>query len=197
MTPNDTLRNRAGGTSTRACADRIEATYLMANRSQREEGCAWYVNALSLALLISAAHDLTIEQSAGLIAQLSPRLSWSRNVTAAHLVASGETSVPGVLGRNIKSAIVTMNSDDPASTINGPKTSAFYRNILGDLNAVTIDVWAARTALGIFEGTEVYLKRVGVYDAIAHAYKVAAIRLRMHPAHVQAVCWIVERGRSN
>jgi hypothetical protein len=39
--------------------------------------------------------------------------------------------------------------------------------------------------------------RVGSYDALAHCYRLAAKRVGVSPAQIQAVTWVVVRGRAN
>jgi hypothetical protein len=95
---------------------------------------------------------------------------------------------------NVARAQSAIDSDAPLSTVKGNKTKAFAANLLGDTEAVTVDVWAIRTALGhTVRGDEV--KYAGVYDAIADAYRAAALVLGVSAPSVQAVCWVVERGR--
>jgi hypothetical protein len=55
---------------------------------------------------------------------------------------------------------------------------------------VTVDVWIARV-VGV---TEQQLKLVGVYEGIAHCYRLVAKRAGLDPAQVQAITWIVQRG---
>lgn len=191
--PNASLRRV--GTSTRACVDRIVATYALATEQDRHDGAAWYADAESVATDLAYAGDVTLPHAAAVIAHLSPRTSWTRNVSGAWSLITQGYAI-GCLGSNVARARVALKSSDPLGTINGPKTRAFAANILGDRDAVTIDVWAARTALGRFDGVEHTLGRVGVYDALAHAYRLAAARLGTDPTTVQATCWIVERGRS-
>ena len=95
------------------------------------------------------------------------------------------------LQQGIDKARAAMVADDPWSTFgDGPKTKAFAANIIGDDHAVTVDVWAARIA-GI---TEEQLARVGVYEAVAHGYRLAAKRAGITPAQMQATTWVVIRG---
>jgi hypothetical protein len=66
---------------------------------------------------------------------------------------------------------------------------------IGDTEVVTVDVWAMRVAFGRGWGPEVRTgdddlelvrDRVGVYEAIEHAYLRAGKRLGMLPTAVQA-----------
>ncbi len=197
-THNDVLRQRAD-TSTRACVDRIVATFNLATPEQAREGAEWYADGGSLVDVLADVGSMTREHSASVIAHLSPRTSWARNVSGAWELITRGLAYPGILPANVRRARLAIASDDPLSTIHGPKTSRFARNLLGDRNAVTVDVWAARTALGTMDKRtiEITLKRVGVYDALEYAYQVAARRLGVDPVECQATCWIVERGRSS
>jgi hypothetical protein len=110
----------------------------------------------------------------------------------------------GVMGRSIAFAQSALdayaNGGDPLATLNGPKTSNFARNLLGDTDAVTIDAWAARVALPELGRKDVdrVMGRKGVYDGIAEAYRTAADRRGVSPSTMQATTWIVARnGRAN
>jgi hypothetical protein len=185
------------GTSTRATVDRIVTTYLEATAEQAEEGAAWYADAGSVVDDLARVGGITREHAAAVVSHLSPRTSWTRNVTGAwSLVTSG--TAPTCLRANVHRARAALRSSCPLDTFGptAPKTRRFARNILGDRDAVTVDVWAVRTALGTRSDPEALLRRVGVYDAVEHAYRLAARRLGTDPTTVQATCWIVERGRS-
>lgn len=192
MTHDQVLRNRAGAT-TRTVTDRIMRVYSRATEDDILAGKAWYDEARGVARELAAAGDMSVTASAAVIAHLSPRCPWERNISAAReLVYTGETSG---LTDNIRKAKQAMVADDPWSTFNPDpneslKTKAFAANILGDDHAVTIDVWASRIA-GI---SEQQLGRVGVYEAVAHAYRLAAKRAGITPAQMQAITWVVARG---
>ena len=125
-----------------------------------------------------------------MIAHLSPRCRWSENVRLARQLALTGTATGTIYG-HVERAKKALASDDPWSTFGkAPKTRSFAANIRGDLNAVTVDVWASRIA-GV---SEQQLGRVGVYEAIAHAYRLEAKRAGVLPAQLQAITWIVIRG---
>jgi hypothetical protein len=76
----------------------------------------------------------------------------------------------------------------------GEKTRAFYANILGDQNAVAVDVWAARAAEGYRDKRAPKGKR---YAAIADAYRDAADHRGLSPRDLQACVWVSIRGRAH
>jgi hypothetical protein len=83
-----------------------------------------------------------------------------------------------------------MNSNNPIETFGGPKTKSFYMNIIGDPNAVTIDVWM----LKVVGMTDKELGRKGVYESLTDSFRVVAIELGVTASTLQAICWIVIRG---
>lgn len=193
MTPDQTLRQRADVTL-ETVVRRILRTFDSATGSDLESGSRWYDEAGSLASSL-ASDTVPRDHVAAVIAALSPRTSWARNIAAATaLLQSGPTAAraTGAIGANVERARLAKRQGPTA--LNGPKTQRFCANIIGDREAVTVDVWAARVA-GI---TDLELSRVGVYDAIEHAYRLAARRRGVDPATMQAVTWVVARnGRAS
>jgi hypothetical protein len=195
------LRTRTGITLETAVR-RILRTFDRATPADIEAGASWYGGAGALVEELARTASVTPAHAAAVVAQLSPRTTWSRNVAGATaLLLRGPDSARalGCLGANVGRAVVALESSDPLSTINGPKTGAFARNILGDRDSVTVDVWAARIALspGWSRGQDDHgadLSRQDVYDALAHAYRVAARRRGVDPTTCQATSWIVVRN---
>lgn len=194
MSHDQNLRDRADVTL-ETVPRRILRSFDRATASDLEAGARWYDEAGDLVSSLAAAHSLPRENVAAVISALSPRTTWARNIAAATaLITSGPTAArkTGAIGSNIDRA--TRAKRNGPDALNGPKTQRFAANILGDREAVTVDVWAARVA-GV---TERELTRVGVYDALEHAYRLAARRRGVDPATMQAVTWIVARnGRAS
>ena len=85
---------------------------------------------------------------------------------------------------------------DPAQCdfeLSGPKVNAFFHNLIGDLNYVTIDVWMVRF-YGLSEKTAVNTPKK--YKAIAERVKRSARRYGLYPAELQAILWSAERFRA-
>lgn len=196
--PDATLARNDLGSVAETVA-RILAVWERATDADRESGAQWYgADATAVLGALVAAGAPSVEHAAAVVAHLSPRTSWARNVAGAMaLVADGAGAalVLGCMSANVKRAQGAMVSDEPLTTINGPKTKAFALNLLGDRDAVTVDVWAMRVAVrDCVTDPEKVLGRTGVYDAIAHAYRVAAASVNVTPETMQATTWIVARN---
>jgi hypothetical protein len=191
MSNNDRLGTI--GESTRSVADRIVTTWKRATSADLDNGAGWYAEGEKLVDELADEFELTRESVAAVIAHLSPRTTWSRNTQGARaLLATG--AAPGCLGANVDRARDALESADPLATLNGPKTSRFALNLLGDRDAVTVDVWAVRVALGDRDDLDQVLARVGMYAAIEHAYRTAARRMGVDPTTMQATTWVVARN---
>jgi hypothetical protein len=87
------------------------------------------------------------------------------------------------------------NGEAALSVLNGPKVRAFYANIMGDTDAVTVDVWAARVATGLTgKAAERAIGTAKRYADVADAYRHAARILGVTPREVQAATWVAARG---
>jgi hypothetical protein len=170
--------------------------YRSATEAQVEAGTAWYETARTEAKRLANLYGVSYRCAAGVIAVLSPRQKWPQNkLDAASILraaTSGSSVKPKVsaYGANRDKAWRIAKGEAPSTVLGGPKVNAFYRNICGDYNGVTVDVWAARVA----EPYNLHFAgRPETYAVIAEAYTNAAMALGTFPAFVQAVCWIVIR----
>lgn len=185
---HDATSRRVFGVTQRTIVARILRTFDRASSSDVESGARWYDEAGDLAATLAARNGYSVEQTASVIAALSPRTTWSRNVAGAILLVDDDEVLPGLIGRNVEVARDALAHGFDA--LNGPKTSRFARNIAGDRESVTVDVWAARVA----DLDENLLGRKGAYDAIEAAYRTAARARGVDPATMQATTWIVARN---
>jgi hypothetical protein len=181
------------GLTVRGTVNTIVAAFHAATPGQIIEGMVWYGTAQNLVYVLSEVSQYTVDQVACAMSQLSPRLRWSQNVDAVErLVCTGK--LPGyVMSGPGRRAGQALRAADPFATFGKKalKTQSFARNIMGDENAVTVDVWIARL-VGVDERQ---LKLAGVYEGIAHCFRLAAKRIGgITPAQLQAVVWIVVRG---
>ena len=171
---------------------RISRVFNKATQQDIVEGMAWYDEAGRLVEWLAYSSPYTANQVAAAMAHLSPRLRWSQNVDSVTDLVTKGTLPNYVMSSPASRAHRALVAADPEATFGKKalKTLNFSRNILGCVNSVTVDVWAANVA-GVAESE---LKLVGVYEAIAHCYRLAAKRAGIHPAQMQAITWIVVRG---
>ena len=192
---DQTIRHAAGQTQ-QATVNRILRVWHSASDGQKEEGAQWYPLHRALLVQLSRDYVVTEEHVAAVIAHMSPRVQWAPCLLqSANVLAGRPTS--GIMGRSVQGAQRALQTDDPLSTLTGPKVSAFAANLLGDLDAVTVDVWAMRVAFGERDDLDAILKKRGVYDAVSHCYRLAARRVGVHPSTMQAATWVALRGRSS
>lgn len=191
---HDTAARRAFGVSLRTLQARARRHLDRATPSDLESAARWYDDAHALAVTLAQRADIPVTHAAAVISAHSPRTLWSVNVAAAtaHLTV-GPTAARrlGVIGTNVDRATRCKHLGYDGLG-NGPKTHAFARNIAGERDVVTVDVWMCR-ALGIEQD---WLARKGGYDAAAYAIASVSRAAGLEPATGQAAIWIVaKRGR--
>jgi hypothetical protein len=72
------------------------------------------------------------------------------------------------------------------------KVNNFFKNIIGCVDCVTVDVWAARVALPDYTGASI---KGNTYLEVEKAYQDAARAIcGINARDLQAVCWINVRG---
>lgn len=183
---------------------RILEVFDRASAADAAAGLEWYARAESAARALSAgtAGAVSVDAAAGAIAALSPRVSWSQNLRAASILvdaaAAGRPApvVAGV-GTNRAKAWAILQGGAPLDVLGGDKVRSFYRNIRGDVDAVTVDVWAMSAADG--RPTSVYRNgtTAAQYRAYADAYRAAAGARGTDPRTMQATVWVALRGRAD
>ena len=149
---------------------------------------AWYTEAGDFARrLCFIRPEWSMEISCSVVSAFSPRVTWAHNKRKAHEYAQGIT--PKGLRSHVVAAdrCVRMGFNG----LNGLKTNAFARAIAGDRDAVVVDVWMCRAAR---LGKDAPNK--GEYRIIANAVREVAAAYNMEPATMQALLWIIIRGKA-
>lgn len=180
----------------------ITAIYDAAEDAHVEEGLSWYDEALDVARNLAAGTSYSVEQVAGVMAVISSALRWELNRTYPRAILdyhcmrtpveawrAPDGKGMAVTHRRRQACLSILEGADPRQFL-GPKTGAFFANILGDVNAVTVDRWAIRVAVA-------NPKAVGATYAaltkISDAYVEAANERLVTPRGLQAACWISYR----
>jgi hypothetical protein len=123
--------------------------YQLANRQENTEGLVWYEIANRFARTIARKHDISLVQTAAIIAALSPATHWAQNIIDTEsLIIQGKESTVSTYYRNKSKALKFLHGKlDPVDHYIGDikyswtKTAAFFTNILNPTIAgkVTID----------------------------------------------------------
>lgn len=211
----------------------VVRVFLTATPEEIADGIEWYERALAeavhLAKLINGGGpksvednewwDGEVEKAAAVLAVLSPRLSWPKNVELARLAYAGWSNVlagldsverivetwPG-LKINAKKAFMILDNITPDDVVSGPKVRAFWHTIVdpSDPRAVVVDRHAFDVAVNKVMTDETrgrFLGLKGTYDLVSKAYIDAAREINklgiagreITPAGVQAVTWTMWR----
>jgi len=158
-----------------------------ADLSTRIEACRWYDEAKLFASDLAYIHALSIEQSAAVVAAFSPRVTWARNKFLATQFLCGEpVKCLGMSLRNAEKAKI-----EGFSALKGLKTNAFARAISGDDSAVVIDTWMMQAC-----GHPKQSINKTEYNLMAEAVREVAASHGWQPAPMQALIWIMARGKA-
>ena len=187
--------------------DNILAIYRLATAAERVNGVNWYSTANQIAISLADRYEISEAQAIGVIAALSPRNKWSRNVIDSEnlIIAyiadpeSAATVKVCTFGANKAKAIKTLGLSRAATLekvlaiLSGPKLREFASCIAG-LDDVCIDghaycIWTGgRTGLKDVPAIGVKLRR-----RIKADYRAAALDLGLTPAALQAITWCAWR----
>ena len=140
-------------------ARHIVAKFALATSLEVAQGVAWYSVAYDTAINMAERYGLSADTCAGVIAALSPRNKWARNIQDAESIISmwrhgTDEDVLAVkcstFGAMKAKALKILNSAVPVTDIlNGPKLIEFYNCITSHDNDVCIDGHAYSIWLGI------------------------------------------------
>lgn len=170
----------------------IRKWYASATPAQRTDGFCWYPMARATAEGIAAEYGISVECAAGVIAALSPRNRWHKNVEYAYALVSAVTSGTALpfcgLTDNRAKAVRIARGESPELVLGGDKVRAFYANIMGDTQAVTVDVWAARAC-----GHKSDAVNRSQYRTASVAYRAVASELGITPRELQSIVWVTIR----
>lgn len=192
----------------------ITRTFRMTTIDDRVNGREWYARARRLSERLAADATTSVgilldedevRRAAGVVAALSPRLAWRKNVEYAELAYSLRhlelrefcSRIP-TLNLNAAKAWRILNGEDPDDVLGGPKVRAFYFTITNpdDPRAVVVDRHAIDVAFGevLTDATRPVMKGAA-YDYIAALYVNASKIVTREtgetwtPAQTQAAVW--------
>ncbi len=172
---------------------RILGVYDAATDDEHSDGRQWYPAANAIARIVGDGLGIGTDGGAGIVAALSPQCSWDENVVRALAFADGDSV--GGLADGLRKAVRIGAGEHPAAVLGGRKVRSFYANIIGNVNAVTVDRHAVAIVFDrpLSDREIKILERPGPYTMIASAYRAAARRLGIAPSELQAVTWLAWR----
>jgi hypothetical protein len=169
----------------------ISDLYLDAVRLGEPASANWYRKAHDDCKVIANLYELPLEVFIGVVAALSPRMTWHYNIREAVRLIHGMRI--RAYGANRAKALRILNGEKPLDVLGGNKVRSFYVNILSrgeDDSRVTIDVWALRVALGKhLEGQTGYVTDKQ-YHRLVSAYKDVAKKFGVLATELQAITWV-------
>ena len=188
--------------------ENIKAVYQLATLKERQDGVSWYPQANQIAISLADRHEISESQAIGVIAALSPRNRWERNIQDADaLIAAYNAGGPEqamltkvcTFSANKKKAIQILELSLSCTfagilaILSGPKLREFASCIAG-LPECCIDghaycIWQGeRATLADVPAIGVKLRR-----EIKADYATAADELGFTPSAVQAITWCTWR----
>lgn len=185
----------------------IKAIYQLATLTEQEQGRDWYPAAQRVALRLADRYSVTVEQAIGVIAALSPRNRWERNVIDADRLISAYVFDGPEAAESVKVCTFTSNKakalrilaaesadfDRVLEILSGPKLREFA-SCIANRDDVCIDghafcIWQGeRSTLADVPSIGVKLRR-----QIKADYQAAADELGLTAAALQAITWVAWR----
>jgi len=128
-------------------ARELLARYDAATAEQRERGRAWYPEYQRRMRRLARETGYTLRQAASVGAITSPNSQLETNLHWTCEILHGRRSYGQYRGsQESKIRRVLTGAIRPQDGAIGPKVSVFYRAIMGDPTAITLDRWAAHAA---------------------------------------------------
>lgn len=175
----------------RVAKARLKACYIRANRDVIKRGLNWYQHANVFCKEISHNTGLTVDTVAMVVSALSPAVSWELNKIQAEQMCCAfrdglplETVTTSTYESNRLKAWDILHGKK-VITVKSPKTYAFYRNLLLDVDSVTIDRWMLRVMFNRPLKSLTALK----YRQCEEIMRETAKDLDIFPLQLQAITW--------
>lgn len=152
----------------------------------RRRGRRWYPTMRRRMLSIANEHEHSLAQVVAVLsitsvdAQLASNLRWTEEIVR------GERTHGKYPTDQIPKVRAALGARCPSRFVTGPKVNAFYRAVMGDPDALVLDRWMIRLAVG-HAGRHL---RVPERAQVEEAYRSAASRTGERVAHFQAILWI-------
>ena len=182
--------------------ENLNRLYNEATEADKKSGENWYLTAHEICLKLQEDNKnvFTLEQIAGVIAALSPRNKWERNILdaanvlrAVRLKKSPEAVKVCTFNKNKQKAFNIAKGEEEIKP-SSKKTFAFVNNIARlDKNFVTIDLWHLRACFGATIDSGLTPK---IYDQLQEITIEEAEKNNIDGFKFQAVIWESLRNKN-
>ena len=183
---------------------RLLSLYQYARPEEVESGLYWYDSVGLTVRELASSYDVKLTVAAGVIAVLSPNVSWETNLTDSRTVLSTltlgghpEEITVSTYNSNKDKAISIVMTGNVFPYLSGPKVETFFHNLLGDYSEPCIDSHAINAWFGKrVEGSNISLRnRTTTIRKIRADYIRAANTKGLTPAQFQATIWVMHQRR--
>lgn len=161
-----------------------------ATDEQIMQGMAWYTTARNISMAMTPTNH---RAGAGIIAALSPRTPWSRNIELAWECVNNGGLQKGSLSANIAKANAILAGNDPLTVLSGDKVRAFYCAIAGIDNELTVidrHMYSIATGITFSKDTRIGKR---LYHELSDAYIAAGKRVGIANFEMQSTTWVAYR----
>ncbi len=183
--------------------------YYLASLQEMVDGRKWYTEANKFANQLAKRFNITVQQSAGIIAALSPQTTWDVNRTfavkfllnPAKFTKKNKAQTDkckAILDETNEGSIYNLLSTSKAGKGYGLKTKRFFLNILHpELSFVTIDRHAWCICIQPVDKVAAMPEQIQLsekqYEFIERCYIEASKQVNLRPSELQATVWLVYR----
>ena len=165
--------------------------------STEEDRHDWYLEANRFCYNLGIIYDLHPNTVAGITAAMSPMVTWEQNKNmVTDLITTGDAKGLS-LGVNKAKTILENRIASPEKileVLNGQKISAFFMNISGDENFITIDRHMLSICVGRWVTQDSFRTITPKqYDFLAQCVVLAGDKRSVSPILMQSATWVVWR----
>lgn len=170
----------------------LETIYSCCNSDDINNGKTWYENAKSFSIYLSKEYGVSEEQSAGIIAALSPQKSWEVNTKIAEQFIREDGNAKVHIGAQLTKAkhilYNNLTAKEVYSTLGGLKTKNFFYNIYtpDSKEFITID----RHHLNVCYAEDKTMCTNKQYEFLKENTAIFANKINMIPSILQATLWV-------
>jgi len=176
----------------------FERTYLGSTEIEKTMGFHWYQDQHNYLKDMSAHFNVKLEVTCGIVAALSPLISWQENINIAYHFLKFKGKLPSNVKTscfkiNLKKALKIYRTKKVFPTLSGFKVTQFYANLLNpfDENSVTIDTFMIACYYDILDRKETgkHAGEKGI-EFLKSEIRALAIKYDLLPLQFQAIVWL-------